>query len=328
MKNKILILCTIGMLLSLTGCFMSSTDNRKNKIKETANLNDDLTYLAGTWSNSNLSPEEINKLGGSYLVIEVSDDNQLSGKYVSVQETSQRIAMVEFSVLNEKNKYTLQYDDDGFGNSGSMKIVIGKESIGVEIIDVTLSEDNTSGWGLVSSKLKKYSDSIEDAKPVKDIETKDNSNTGDDIETENSSNTLENTKSGGRISPLDEDDKNTLKNAFNLDIKDMELEVSNYRESLGKLDVGYYEPIFESDLRDYTEDELMKFSKELIYIFRNEIYARHGLIFKNEDLNNYFKKYSWYQGTYTMDEFNSSVFNDYEIRNLKLALEVEENLGY
>lgn len=253
MKSKILILYLIGMLLSLTGCYKNSTD--KNKTVETVDLNDDFSYLEGTWSNTNLSPEEINELGGSYLVIEVSDDNQLSGKYVSVQETSQRIAILDFSGLNDENKYILEYNDDGFGNSGVMRIVIDKDSIGIEITDVIISEDNTSGWGLISSELKKYSDLIEDVKPI------------DAIETEDSSNTLENTKPGGIVLEVEEN--------FNFSRNDLLIEnhpvlsknpLATFSEivkaSNEALEVSYTEEIFNGRLKFHKGDGIIYVTDE------------------------------------------------------------------
>ena len=43
-----------------------------------------------------------------------------------------------------------------------------------------------------------------------------------------------------------------------------------------------------------TEDDLVGLSKRELRLMRNEIFARHGYIFKSEDLQDYFKKKSWY----------------------------------
>lgn len=45
----------------------------------------------------------------------------------------------------------------------------------------------------------------------------------------------------------------------------------------------------------FTENDLSPLTaKELTYL-RNSVYARHGYVFKSQELNNYFKKFSWYQ---------------------------------
>lgn len=89
--------------------------------------------------------------------------------------------------------------------------------------------------------------------------------------------------------------------------------------------VDYNAPVFDSDSRYYSRGELQQISWKpgLLSVFRNEIYARHGYIFKNEVLNEFFSAYSWYHGEKTADTFDDGVFNEYEKANLKLAVEIE-----
>jgi hypothetical protein len=47
-----------------------------------------------------------------------------------------------------------------------------------------------------------------------------------------------------------------------------------------------------------TEDDLIGLSKKELKILRNEIYARHGYIFKSKDLQDYFSNKSWYSPMY------------------------------
>ena len=47
-----------------------------------------------------------------------------------------------------------------------------------------------------------------------------------------------------------------------------------------------------------TEDDLRGMSKVELRILRNEIYARHGYIFKSQDLRNYFSAKDWYSPQY------------------------------
>jgi hypothetical protein len=44
-----------------------------------------------------------------------------------------------------------------------------------------------------------------------------------------------------------------------------------------------------------SDQELESKSKEELRLIRNEVFARKGYVFKNEDLNAYFKTKSWYQ---------------------------------
>ena len=67
-----------------------------------------------------------------------------------------------------------------------------------------------------------------------------------------------------------------------------------------------------------------------LYIARNEIYARHGRGFKNQDLADYFSKQSWYKQQYTPEQFealNPSPLNDYERKNADLILSIEQKRG-
>ena len=94
----------------------------------------------------------------------------------------------------------------------------------------------------------------------------------------------------------------------------------------GGYPVDYGLPVFDSDSRYYTREEMRQISwtPELTAVFRNEIYARHGYIFKNDIWNDFFSTYIWYSGIYPADKFDAGVFNEYEKENLKLAVEMEQ----
>lgn len=92
------------------------------------------------------------------------------------------------------------------------------------------------------------------------------------------------------------------------------------------------EYIFEdSDQRELTESEIYALTKEQTRYARNEIYARHGRKFSDEELQNYFDSKSWYTPLYTPEEFDSkgdSIFNEYEFYNKNLIDRIEKELGY
>ena len=94
----------------------------------------------------------------------------------------------------------------------------------------------------------------------------------------------------------------------------------------GGYPVDYGLPVFDSDTRYYTREEMRQISwtPELTAVFRNEIYARHGYIFKNDIWNDFFSTYIWYSGIYSADKFDAGVFNEYEKENLKLAVEMDQ----
>lgn len=84
----------------------------------------------------------------------------------------------------------------------------------------------------------------------------------------------------------------------------------------------------ESDTRYYSESELNALTDYELYLARNEIYARHGREFKNQDLQNYFKNKDWYTGRYSPDSFDSIVtLNDFEKKNADAMLSIEKRRG-
>lgn len=84
--------------------------------------------------------------------------------------------------------------------------------------------------------------------------------------------------------------------------------------------------IFDSDTRYFSKEELQELTwrPQLLSVFRNEIYARHGYIFNSGYWNEFFEKYDWYHGQYPADAFDTECFNEYEKVNLKLAVETEK----
>lgn len=84
----------------------------------------------------------------------------------------------------------------------------------------------------------------------------------------------------------------------------------------------------ESDSRYLTMDELEGYTEDDCRIARNELYARHGRKFADEFLITYFESKSWYEGTIEPEDFDESVFNEYELANRDLIVEYEKKMGY
>lgn len=91
------------------------------------------------------------------------------------------------------------------------------------------------------------------------------------------------------------------------------------------LDNGYLLP--DSNSRKLTRADLQGLSKEELRLARNEIFARHGMIFDVADLDAYFATKSWYRPSVAYDEYYDKVeMNSYEEANLVLISQVEEEL--
>lgn len=84
----------------------------------------------------------------------------------------------------------------------------------------------------------------------------------------------------------------------------------------------------ESGSRYLSESDLQGLSKEECRIARNEIFARHGRKFDDEELQEYFNSCSWYTGTIAPEDFDDSVLNEYEIANRDLIVTYEQEKGY
>lgn len=83
-----------------------------------------------------------------------------------------------------------------------------------------------------------------------------------------------------------------------------------------------------SDSKYITMADLKGFSAEECRIARNEIYARHGRKFQDEELQAYFDSKDWYHGTIDPDSFKEDMLNDYELANRDLIVEFEKKSGY
>lgn len=82
-----------------------------------------------------------------------------------------------------------------------------------------------------------------------------------------------------------------------------------------------------SDQAYLTREDIEGLSAEELRIARNEIYARHGRLFRDEGLQAYFNSCDWYVGTISSDDFSDSVFNEYERANKDLIVSYEHELG-
>lgn len=84
----------------------------------------------------------------------------------------------------------------------------------------------------------------------------------------------------------------------------------------------------DSDKRMISKKELEGFDAEQCRIARNEIYARHGRKFNDQELQEYFDGCDWYEGTIEADKFQDSVLNDYEVANRDTIVKYEKEKGY
>jgi hypothetical protein len=83
--------------------------------------------------------------------------------------------------------------------------------------------------------------------------------------------------------------------------------------------------IFPSDSQYIAYAQLANYSKEQVALMRNEIYARHGYMFKRNDYQNYFGSKYWYNPN---PNFSEKSFNAVEKENIKTIKAYEKNKGW
>lgn len=97
---------------------------------------------------------------------------------------------------------------------------------------------------------------------------------------------------------------------------------NNENEELDTVDSEYIIP--DSDTRRITNKDLKGLSKEECRLARNEIYARHGRMFNDSQLQDYFDSQPWYEGTTAPDYFNESELSKIEKDNVKKISKYEK----
>lgn len=80
--------------------------------------------------------------------------------------------------------------------------------------------------------------------------------------------------------------------------------------------------IKDSNARYLSEEELMAYSIEELGYIRNEIFARHGYIFGNNEYKDYFESKSWYEPNSNF-KGNYDELNRYEEANVELIRKLE-----
>lgn len=82
-----------------------------------------------------------------------------------------------------------------------------------------------------------------------------------------------------------------------------------------------------SNVQKLTRADLEGLSKEQLRLARNEIYARHGMIFGAQDLATYFATKTWYTPTVAYADFYDQVtISEIEAANVALIVDVEEEM--
>ena len=291
MKKFQYIVVLLFVIVLGTGC--SNDEKQENFLSETENeienKEDGVIYevYTGNWSNDGRTHDQILSEGGVELSCTITESNRLTGTLFAQQEMTERFAVVEdISGEIEQNELLFDYADDGWGNSGTLHMQFRNDSIYVEILNYC-EADGGSDYGISG-----YYELIREN------------------EAESREKELENT--------IDERSQYYRASAYYLEIVDY---WENVREARDVSNVN--EPLFATNKQYYTKENFENEPKLVIHLAKNEIYARHGYIFKNEDLYNYFMGCVWYNQTCKAEDFDDSVLNEYEKANLEILASMD-----
>lgn len=291
MKKFQYIVVLLFVIVLGTGC--SNDEKQENFLSETENeienKEDGVIYevYTGNWSNDGRTHDQILSEGGVELSCTITESNRLTGTLFAQQEMTERFAVVEdISGEIEQNELLFDYADDGWGNSGTLHMQFRNDSIYVEILNYC-EADGGSDYGISG-----YYELIREN------------------EAESREKELENT--------IDERSQYYRASAYYLEIVDY---WENVREARDVSNVN--EPLFATHKQYYTKENFENEPKLVIHLAKNEIYARHGYIFKNEDLYNYFMGCVWYNPTCKAEDFDDSVLNEYEKANLEILASMD-----
>ena len=77
----------------------------------------------------------------------------------------------------------------------------------------------------------------------------------------------------------------------------------------------------------YTLQDLSILDSYGLKITRNEIFARHGRMFNDQELQEYFKRQQWHVPQIAANDFDTSCLNEVEKYNVNIISVYEEQLG-
>lgn len=77
-----------------------------------------------------------------------------------------------------------------------------------------------------------------------------------------------------------------------------------------------------------TYEILSEYTSAEIDLICNEMYARHGQIFKKKKNIDYFSSKTWYEPRYTSMEYVITLFNEFEKKNLDTIASYRKNKGW
>jgi hypothetical protein len=313
MKIRAMIIIVCSCLL-LCGCAKTITPKSPDIETVQTEKTETDTYegYSGLWSENGLSHNAVISNGGVEFSIEITDKNNLSGYLFTQQGTSDRIAEIDnITGKIDNSEFNYEYNDDGWGGSGILYITFRDDTIQIKVQNYKMKDTNLSGYGISGVYQLKRSKKNETEKSESET-----------TETQISEQDLLNEVHKKYYSQWTESEmlKKVEERKQYLEMCSFYSEVKEYLENVREVtDISsLVEPLYYTDMKIYQKQDFDQVPPLIIHLAKNEIYARHGYIFKSEDLNNYFKGQIWYEPSVSPENFKDSLFSKNEQANLKL----------
>lgn len=293
---------------------ISSGDSQKQVINDNNNsenentVNGDYETYSGFWTVDGISHDRVISDGGTEFFVTITNGTELNGYLYSQQGISERIAEIDNIAGNiENNECCFDFVDDGWGGTGTLHIQFVDGKINIEVENYRMDDNNLSGFGINGVYQLVRADKVREKK---------------EAAVEISEQDLLNAVYDRYYSQWSEESMLTAieEKSQYLESCSFYKEVLDYMEKVREVKdiANVVEPLYYTDMKYYKSDDFENVPLLIIHLAKNEIYARHGYIFKNEDLSNYFLGQLWYKPSSIPEDFDNSVFNEYEKSNLKL----------
>ncbi len=289
-------------------------ENKNSITQNTSTENENYEIYAGFWTEGGISYDSVSSDGGTEFTVSITDKTELNGYLFSQQGTSERIAEIDnITGKITNNECSYEFTDDGWGGTGTLHIRFLDDTIRIKVENYQMEDNNLSGFGISGVyQFKRADKGVEKKEPATEMPEQD----------------LLNAVYDKYYSKWSEDEmlKAIEEKSQYRERCSFYKEVLEYMENVREVrDVAIVaEPFYYSDMKYYKRQDFENVPLLIIHLAKNEIYARHGYIFKNPDLNNYFNGQLWYEPSVTPEDFDDRVFNDYEKVNLKLLTDLDK----
>ena len=280
----------------------------------------------GYWTTGGITFDSAFLDGGTVFSATINGNN-LQGFIYSVQEITQRIAEIDdITGVIENGVCCYEFPDDGQGDSGTLYIKFLEDKIKIEVEDFAMADENRTGFGISGSYtlLRAAEDDFDSGMQET---TSQESVIPEEITIDCQEIYYE------RYYAIWDSEETMLSEIENRSIYRGNCSFYNdavyYIEGGGggymmKTDISYLvKPLYPTDLVYIDEETFKDYPPLLLHLLKNEIYARHGFIFSDPDLDNYFRGLIWYTPQKEAAEFDDSVFNEIEVHNLDILARLD-----